>query len=300
MDSLKTENSCLMTYYIGRNNLYINEKGLLCRNSTAAEHIKQIVVPKALQTYIMDRYHSCLIMGHLGIVKTYSRIKLKYYWPNMHEDTIKFIARCNECMQRKSPIKRKHDMGHVTVTRRFERVAMDILDVTNLSVNGNRYILLIVDYFTKYAVACSLKNKNAISVADALMEAWILKFGFPLSVHSDQGGEFDNKLMEKLATCGGFAKTRTTPYHPQSDGMVERLNRTLLAMLSMFVCDKRDNWDDILTYVKFAYNTSVHKSTGYTPQRLIVGDESNTPLDLVHHEQISGGCLTPLGYTGLC
>ena len=108
----------------------------------------------------------------------------------------------------------------------------------------------------------------------------ILRFGMPLVIHSDQGREFENGLMKSLCTLLGCVKTRTAPYHPESDGMVERFNCTCLMMLSMFVNDRRDNWNGLLPFVMHAYHTSVHESTGYSPFRLMIGEECSLPKDV--------------------
>ena len=132
--------------------------------------------------------------------------------------------------------------------------------------------------------AYPLKDKTARSVADALMDIWLPRFGFPLFLHSDQGKEFDNVMIHTLSELLGTVKTKTTLYHPRSDGLVERFNRTLLAMLAMFVSQEHDNWDDLLPFMMLAYNTTVHTSTGFTPYRLVFGDECNLPGNLVHRE----------------
>ena len=101
----------------------------------------------------------------------------------------------------------------------------------------------------------------------------------PLVIHSDQGREFENGLMKSLMKLG-CTKTRTAPYHPESDGMIERFNRTCLMMLSMFVNDRQDNWHELLPFVMHAYRTSVHESTGYSPFRLMMGEECSLPQDV--------------------
>ena len=155
---------------------------------------------------------------------------------------------------------------------------------TLISVKGYKYILVVCDYFTKYMEAYPLKDKTARSVTDALMDIWLPRYGFPLFLHSDQGKEFDNAMIHKLSELLGTVKTKTTPYHPRSDGLVERFNRTLLAMLAMFVSQEHDNWDDLLPFMMLAYNTTVHTTTGFTPYRLVFGDECNLPGNLVHRE----------------
>ena len=116
------------------------------------------------------------------------------------------------------------------------------------------------------------------------MDKGLPTFGFPLFLHSDQGKEFDNAMVHKLSELLGTVKTKTTPYHPRSDGLVERFNRTLFAMLAMFVSQEHDNWDDLLHFMMLAYNTTVHTSTGFTPHRLVFGEECNLPGNLVHRE----------------
>ena len=112
------------------------------------------------------------------------------------------------------------------------------------------------------------------------MNKIILRLGMPFVIHSDQGREFENGLMKSLCSLLGCVKTRTAPYHPESDGMVERFNRTCLMMLSMFVNDRRDNWHELLPFVMLAYRTSVHESTGYSPFRLMMGEECSLPQDV--------------------
>ena len=113
-----------------------------------------------------------------------------------------------------------------------------------------------------------------------IVEKIILRFGMPLVIHSDQGREFENGLMKSLCALLGCTKTRTAPYHPESDGMIERFNRTCLMMLSMFVNDRRDNWHELLPFIMHAYRTSVHESTGYSPFRLMMGEECSLPQDV--------------------
>ena len=102
----------------------------------------------------------------------------------------------------------------------------------------------------------------------------------PSVIHSDQGREFENKVMHELCLLGGSHKTKTTPYHPESDGLVERFNRTLLMMLEMFAGEHKDDWDDLLPPVMMAYQSSVHESMGFSPYRLMFGEECMLPMDI--------------------
>ena len=198
----------------------------------------------------------------------------------MSDDIKDWLGQCVACIKRKSPVGRHHPLGNIPTGHRWDRIAMDILDVCDPTPEGFHYILVIADYFSKWTEAFPMKNKCADTVADILVENIILRFGMPLVIHSDQGREFENGLMKSLCTLLGCTKTRTAPYHPESDGMIERFNRTCLMMLSMFVNDRRDNWNELLPFVMHAYRTSVHESTGYSPFRLMMGEECSLPQDV--------------------
>ena len=157
---------------------------------------------------------------------------------------------------------------------------MDLLDMSITSAKGNLYVLVMVDCFSRWTEACPLPDKTAISVADAFFSNIVCRFGMPSVIHSDQGREFENKVMHELCLLGGSHKTKTTPYHPESDGLVERFNRTLLMMLAMFAGEHKDDWDDLLPPVMMAYRSSVHESTGFSPYRLMFGEECTLPMDI--------------------
>ena len=272
----------LKSYWIGRKSLYLDD--VLWRARSAAGACAQLVVPLSLHDTIFNDSHHTTYGGHFGMTHTHSKIQLHYFWPGMSDFIRDKITVCHKCVARKSPVKRQQPMGHVPVSGKFEHVAMAILDVSVISEKGHKYILVVCDYFTKYTEAYPLKDKTAHSVADSLMDKWLPTFGFPLFLHSDQGKEFDNTMIHNLSELLGTVKTKMTPYHPRSDGLVERFNRTLLAMLAMFVTREHDNWDDLLPFMMLAYNTTVHTSTGFTPHRLVFGEECNLPGKLVHRE----------------
>ena len=119
-------------------------------------------------------------------------------------------------------------MGHVEVGHRWERVAMDLLDMSVTTAQGNRYVLVMVDCFSRWTEACPLPDKTALGSGCVFFTQVVCRFGMPIVIHSDQRREFENKIMQELCILCGSHKTRTTPYHPESDGLVERFNRTLL------------------------------------------------------------------------
>ena len=156
-----------------------------------------------------------------------------------------------------------------------------LLQYTN---KGNRYILVIADYFTKWTEAYALPNHTAVTVAETLITEFVCRWGMPLAIHSDQGREFESRLFKEMCRLLGGDKTKTCPYHPQSDGMVERFNRTCISMLSAFVNEHKDDWDEYLPYLLAAYRASIHDSTGFTPNRLMTGRECDLPIDLLYKD----------------
>ena len=125
-----------------------------------------------------------------------------------------------------------------------------------------------------------MPNQEAITVANILVTEVVSRFGVPVSIHSDQGRNFESSLSAEMCSLLGVEKTRTTPLHPESDGMVERFNRTLEAQLSMFVDKNHRDWDMLVPLMTMAYRSAVHDTTGYTPARLLFGREMRLPIDL--------------------
>ena len=263
-----------------RNNLSVDDNGTLWRKRSSQSAQLQLLVPKAGREQLFLSYHASLFGGHLGRTRTLARLADRFYWTGMADDVKDWLSQCVACIKRKSPVGRHHPLGHIPTGHCWDRIAMDILDVCDPTPEGFRYILVIADYFSKWTEAFPMKNKCADTVADILVEKIILRFGMPLVIHSDQGREFENGLMKSLCALLGCTKTRTAPYHPESDGMIERFNRTCLMMLSMFVNDRRDNWHELLPFIMHAYRTSVHESTGYSPFRLMMGEECSLPQDV--------------------
>ena len=261
-------------------NLKVDSLGRLWRRRSPPSVGSQLVVPVKKRQDFIKQFHDSLFAGHLGITRTVFRLQHRVYWPGLRGDVQTYIQSCTTCIARKSPCPWKVPMGHVKVGHRWERVAMDLLDMSVTTSRGNRYVLVMVDCFTRWTEAFPLPDKTAQSVADAFFDQVVCRFGMPSVIHSDQGREFENKIMQELFLLGGAHKTRTTPYHPESDGMVERFNRTLLMMLAMFAGKNRDDWDDLLPAVMMAYRSSVHESTGFSPYRLMFGEECTLPMDI--------------------
>ena len=243
----------------------------------------QLVVPVTLAPDILSGLHDSPIGGHLGAKKTLEKVRSRFYWPGQRQYVHNWCSRCYLCATRKSPAKARAPLQVTSgVSRPFQRLAMDILGPLPETRSGNRYILVIGDYFTKWKEAFAMKDMEATTIARLLVNEVICRFGVPDSIHTDQGRNFESTLIQEICKLLEIKKTRTTPYHPQSDGLIERFNRTLLNMLSMAVVDDEHSWDLKLPTLLLAYRTSIQDTTGATPFELMFGRKPQLPEDVMY------------------
>ena len=276
--------------------------GVLYRRweSEAGGHITwQLVVPKVRRNDILRQLHNVRTAGHLDVKKTEGRIQERFYWPNYRADVRYWCRVCDLCATRKRPHNTpRAPMQLYQVGAPMERVAVDVTGPLVESDIGNKYILMVCDYFTRWTEAFALPNQEAISIAEVLVEQFFCRFGCPNQLHSDQGRNFESEIFQGVCELMGIEKTRTTPLHPQSDGLVERFNRTLKDMLSLFVEANQRDWDKHLPYLMMAYRSAVHESTGYRPVEMMLGRNMNLPVDLETERPSANGeeVITPLEF----
>ena len=241
----------------------------------------QAIVPLKKRRLVLEYSHDIKASGHLGVKKTLSKVRQRYYWPGLQNDVRSYIAGCEKCSKRKGPIPSKSaPMQIVRSGYPMERIAVDILGEFPVTERGNKYVLVVGDYFTKWTECFAMSNMEAETVAKLIVNEVISRFGIPNKIHSDQGKQFESKLFGEMCRLLQIIKTRTTTYHPQSDGMVERFNRTLASMISTFVNENHTDWDELLPYVTMAYRATEHETTGLSPNLLMLGRQTSTPLDI--------------------
>ncbi|CAC5366081.1 unnamed protein product [Mytilus coruscus] len=193
-----------------------------------------------------------------------------------------YVSKCEICGERKNPaFKKRHPLKSHVVGAPFERIATDIAGPYPLTDKGNKYILVVADYFSKLTEIYAIQDIRAETVADTIFRGWIKRYGCPMQLHSDQGRQYESLLFQELCKLMEVKKTRTTPLHPRSDGMVERMNKTINDMLSKYIKPHQRDWDEYLDYLMMVYNSTPHQSTGFTPHHLVYGEEMRMPLDLL-------------------
>ncbi|KAL5965979.1 Transposon Ty3-I Gag-Pol polyprotein [Taenia solium] len=206
----------------------------------------------------------------------------RYWWPSLTPDVLDFCRTCITC----SSFKKPHSIAMAPLQPMptgisGERVGIDIMGPLPLTKRGNRYILVMVDYFTKVPEAEAMKSQDAETVASAFFNRWICQHGVPESVHSDQGPNFESRLFIELCKTFGIAKTRTTPGHPQGNGQVERTSRTLVGLLKAFTKGaKPEDRDLSLGRALLAYRATIHASMGASLFKTLTGRGMRVPSDI--------------------
>ena len=207
------------------------QHGVLYRHSASKNSHYNIVVPACLRRGLLEYSHDLPTSGHLCAEKCMEKIKRQFYWPKLKAQVHEYVQRCDKCAARKMTKSKFHaQLGRFIVGEPMERIAMDILGPLPITEEGNRYVLVIMDLFTKWTEAYPLKDQEARTVATVFVNEFITRYGTPLQVLTDQGTNFESRLFREVCELLQIDKTRTSSYHPQSNGSVERFNRTLAIM----------------------------------------------------------------------
>lgn len=235
------------------NNMKIID-GVLYRVTTTDEGERhQLVLPTAHASTVIEALHDD--MGHPGKDRTLSLIKDRFYWPGMDKDVELWITECGRCTRRKTPTNQRAPLVNIVTNTPMELVCMDYLTL-EASKGGYQHILVITDHFTRFAMAIPTRNQLARTTAEALFNHFIVHYGIPGRIHSDQGANFESKVIKELCAITGMSKSRTTSYHAMGNGMCERFNRTLLNMLGSLPSLKKANWKAYVNPLVHAYNAT--------------------------------------------
>lgn len=254
------------------------QQGILYREVTINEQPRQqLVLPADFIEEALEGLHNNV--GHPGRDRTLSLLRDRFFWPGISKDVDDWVKNCRRCVCRKTPTNQRAPLIGIETTQPLELVSMDFLDLEPCK-GGKHRVLVVTDHFTRYAQAYVTNNMTAKATAKAFFDNFIVHYGIPQRIHSDQGANFDGNLIKELCSLTGMTKSRTTPYHPMGNGMCERFNRTLCDMLGTLSPDKKNDWKSHIGPLVHAYNCTRHESTGQSPFFLMFGREPRLPLDL--------------------
>lgn len=242
----------------------------------------KLVVPDSLKSEILEHNHDSKTAGHMGRQNTLIKCRNSFYWPGQRKDVFAYVKSCHVCNKNKKPtVKPKAAMVSYHAGSPFERLHIDILGPFMRSNAGNRYVLVMIDQFTKWFECIPIGDQTAEQITKTLMETVIARFGTPTFIHSDRGANFESNLFQAVCALLQIAKTRTTAYRPSANGQVERMNRIVLHIIRCLLGRNKRDWDEYLPYVGMAIRATVNRSTGFTPNMMVFGREVTMPIDII-------------------
>jgi transposase InsO family protein len=271
-------NSCLTkpqnfpNFLIKNDSLY-----RLCKNKheLTSEFSWKEVVPNEFRHDVLKENHSEPMAGHLGIFKTYRRLALRYFWPGMHQDVVKFVGSCTKCLEYKH---QNHqilgEMGRPKqCCRPFQMVSIDLMGPLPVSRKQNQYIFVITCCFSKFCLIYPIRNATSTIITKILEDQLFLVHGIPQTIFLDNGSQFTSGMTADLFKKYNIPNIYYTPRYTPQVNPVERQNRTIVTCLSTFVNEDHRTWDLFIPKVQFAINSSVNEVTGFTPSFLVFGRE---------------------------
>lgn len=242
------------------------------------KEVFQILLPQCLREKVFQSVHDG--HGHQGIDRTLQLTRDRGYWPNMARDVEEWCRNCGRCILAKEGPRVRSYRGSLLASQPNEILAIDFTMLEPAS-DGRENVLVLTDVFSKFTQAIPTRDQRASTVADVLVKHWFHLFGVPSRIHSDQGRNFESKIIKQLCDTYGIKKTRTTPYHPEGNGQCERFNRTLHDLLRTIPPDKKRRWPQYLSQVTYSYNTTAHHTTGLAPHYIMFGREPQLPVDFL-------------------
>ena len=249
----------------------------------------QIVVPKSYRHEILSIAHESPMSGHLGINKTYHKIINHFYWPGLRSDVSKYCKTCHTCQMVGKPnqtIPKAQLQPIPAFDEPFSRILIDCVGPLPRTKSGNEYLLTIMCTSTRFPEAIPLRNIKTKSTVKALIKFFTF-VGLPKSVQSDQGSNFMSGIFQQVMHELGIKQYRSSAYHPESQGALERFHQTLKNMIRSYCFDTEKDWDEGIHLLLFAVRESVQESLGFSPFELVFGHSVRGPLKLLKEKFLS-------------
>ena len=267
---------------------YVEKNGLLYRDfiyhSDHSRVDSKLVVPTNRRQLVLETAHSSPLAGHMSIRRTKDRVYSEFFWPHVDKDIKAYVKSCPTC-QKARPAGRvcKVELGTMEVIGTpFTKVAIDIVGPLQMTDRKNRYVLTLVDTATRWPEAIALKNITSEDVQEGLFSIFC-RIGFPHTILSDNGPQFRSDIYHQVCSFFNIHPTKSSIYHPQSNGMVERFNGTLKSILRKVAENEPQNWDRFISAALFAYREIPNETTGISPYELVFGRKVRGPMSILKH-----------------
>ena len=266
---------------LARQNEIIRPKGYL-------EYRGVVVIPTQERPNVLRWAHDDATAGHLGREKTLARLQPRVYWWRMEDSVRDWIVTCDTCQSfRVERPSTRQPLTPMPIFPPLSAWACDLIVSLPTTPRGNKYILVAIDYGTRWVEAFPLPNQSAETISRVLLDQVFFRFGIPEVIHSDQGANFESRLLHEICNLLGIKKTRTTPYNPRGNGLVEKMNSTIKKCLATSSHSHPESWDLRLPSVLFAIRTTIQSSLRVSPYEALFHLHPRTPLDLQCQPDIS-------------
>ncbi|CAB3980524.1 Retrovirus-related Pol poly, partial [Paramuricea clavata] len=249
----------------------------------------QIVIPKTYRPEVLSLAHETPLSGHLGINKTYQKIITHFYWTGIRKDVVEFCKTCHTCQVVGKPnqtIPKAPLKPIPAFDEPFSRILIDCVGPLPKTKKGNQYLLTIMCASTRFPEAIPLRNIKTKTIVQALTKFFTL-VGLPKSIQSDQGSNFMSGIFQQVMHELKIKQYKSTAYHPESQGALERFHQTLKRMMRTYCLETEKDWDDGVHLLLFAARESVQESLGFSPFELVFGHTVRGPLNLLKEKLLS-------------
>jgi transposase InsO family protein len=255
----------------------IGDDGLLYHGQTLDE--AKLIVPETLILPTIKMHHDKVFAGHQGIKRTRDLLKLHYFWPTLNRDVERYVKECDSCAKFKVGRNPTAPLGQLPETTvPFELTSMDICGPYPETRRGNRYLLTVIDYFTRYPEAIPIPRQDAPTVARALVTEIFSRLDCPQTISSDKGSNFMSELFQ-MCKLLNIKRINSTSFNPQMQGKVEKFHLGLNQTMSHYVNRYGNDWDEFVNYVLMAHRAVPHSVTKYSPFCLLLGRQMLLPTE---------------------
>ena len=255
--------------------------GMVYKKPRSEDEWPRLYIPKTLINEVLQLTHSHMLAGHPGIQKTKNIVSKNYFWPGCSKDVENFINACITCNQHKgvpnvpAPLEK-----YPTQLYPFQVVTMDFLGPMPSTYRGNKYLLVFIDYLTRWVEIVPCADRLASTVAEALKSTIIVRHSCPEVLLSDNAPEFTSEVLNKLCSFYDIKKVEITAYKPSSNGAVERANQKIKQILRTLITPETVDWDKAVEDVQLVINNTVNVTTGESPHFLLYGYAKRLPINL--------------------
>ena len=254
-----------------------------CDNNEKGETVYQIVVPTVHRREVLELAHDLPVSGHLGVRKTYNRVLQHFFWPGLKRDVAKWCKECHTCQlggkpNQNIPQAPLHPIP--AFDEPFSHIIIDCVGPLPKTKSQNEYLLTIMCSSTRFPEAIPLRSIKTNTILKALIKFFTL-FGLPKSIQSDQGTNFMAHAFQQVMNQLGIKQYKSSAYHPESQGALERFHQTLKTMIKMYCIENSKDWDEGVHLLLFAVRESIQESLGFSPFELVFGHAVRGPLLLL-------------------